>query len=106
MNAPNHPTSDEPTERNIVQMRVGVRGQWHSSPDCIVDLSLSREAMIGLATALLHAANQPTGNTAFVEMLPSTPKHARFAFGVYLHPESCRLNIREQDFGELEGLFQ
>ena len=99
-------TPEVQTERNVVQVRVGVRGQWYSSPDCIVDLALSREAMLGLATALLHAAHQPAGNTAFVEMCPSESEHATLAFGVYLHPESCRLNLREQDFGELEALFQ
>lgn len=94
------------TDRNVVQVRVGVRGQWYSSADCIVDLSLSREAMIGLATTLLRAAHRPAAETAFVELLPSVPGHATLAFGVYMHPESCRLNIGERDFGELERLLQ
>ncbi len=91
-------------DRNVMQVRVGVRGQWHSSPDCIVDLSLSREAMIGLATALLRAAHRPSGQAAFAEMRPSERGNAVLAFGVYLHPQSCRLNIGERDLGELENL--
>jgi hypothetical protein len=94
------------TDRNVAQVRVGIRGQWHASSDCIVDLSLSREAMIGLATALLRAAHRPPSETAFVELHPSGPGHAVLTFGVYVHPESCRLNIGERDFGELERLFQ
>ncbi len=94
------------SERNSLQLRVGVGGQWYSSRDSIVDLSLSREAIIGLATALLRAAHQPIGNPAFVELHPSTPTHSTLAFGVYLHPKSCRRNIREQDFGVLERLLQ
>lgn len=97
---------DAETDRNIVQIGVGVCGEWHSSPDCMVHLSLSREAMIGLATALLRAAHQPPGNPAFVEMLPSEPGCAVERFGVFMHPKSCRLNICEHDFGALEDLLQ
>src|SRR6478735_969628 len=86
-------------DRNIAQVRVGSHGEWHSSPDWIVDLSLSREGMIGLATALLRAAHQPSDRLTFVEMLPSEAKFAVERFGVFMHPESCRLNLRQQDFG-------
>ena len=96
------------TDRNILQVRVriGANGEWHSGSECMVDLSLSREAMIGLATALLRAAHQPASDPAFVEMLPIQPKCAVERFGVFLHPKSCRLNICERDFGSLDGLLQ
>jgi hypothetical protein len=94
------------TDRNIVQarVRVGADGEWHSSPGCIVDLSLSREAMIGLATAPLRAAHQHPDSVNFVEMLPSEAGHAVERFGVFMHPKSCRLHLRQQDFGELDAL--
>lgn len=94
------------TDRNIVQVQVGSHGVWHSSPDWIVDLSLSREAMIGLATELLRAAQQSPDAMAFVEMLPSEAECAVERFGVYMHPKSCRLNLRQQDFGVLETLIR
>ena len=88
-------------ERNIVQVEVSVQGVWHRSADCIVSVSLSRDAMIGLATALLRAAHAPADQSMFVELLPSAPHAATLAAGVFMHPESCRLNLAESDFGDL-----
>jgi hypothetical protein len=88
-------------ERNLLQVQVGIGGVWHCSPDCIVSISLSREAMIGLATALLRAAHAPPEKSMLTELLPSELGFASLAAGVYMHPQSCRLNLLESDLGDL-----
>jgi hypothetical protein len=89
--------------RNIIDVQVSVRsnGGHLPSSDCMVHLCLSREGMIGLATALLRAAHQSPKNHPLVEMLPSTPGHAVERFGVFMDPKSCRLNIGMHDFGDI-----
>ncbi|WP_147263525.1 hypothetical protein [Roseimicrobium gellanilyticum] len=92
--------------RNIVQVQVSEKtnGMWRRVPNAsnhMVNLILSREGTIGLATALLRTAHQPTPSPIFLEMLPSSPGHAVERFGVFMHPDSCRLNIGLHDFGDI-----
>jgi len=93
-------------DHNIMQIRVGAHGEWHSSPEWIVDLSLSRDAMIGLATALLRAAHDNSNQSTFVEMRPAEIDCAVERFGVFVHPKSCRLNLLQREFGDIETVLR
>ena len=88
-------------DRNVAFVSVQADGRQIASSDCIVDLRLSREAMIGLATELLRAAHR-SPEKVFAELLPSQPGFSAERFGIYLHPESCRLHIGEADFGKID----
>lgn len=87
----------EEMDDNVMQVTLS-----GSPENPIVDLLMSRNAMIGLGTHLLR---QAYGNAeTFVELHPSDTSLATTSLGVYLHPKSCRLNVGHFEFGALEDL--
>lgn len=90
-------------DRNVVQVRVQLpTGEMVSTPNYRVEISLSRDAMIGLATHLLRAAHRPEGQFFFQHLRPCDSNLASQILGVFMHPKSCELLVAEVDLGTLE----
>lgn len=90
----------EEEDKNLALVQVTRSGETVDSKDCIVELTLSRDAMIGLGKELLRAAYQ--GKEFHHELWPVEKSHAATALGIYLHPDSCRLNIGRAELGTVE----
>ncbi len=67
----------------------------------IVTLQLSRDAMLGLATELIRSAHRNDGLSS--ELSPAVKGLASQCLGIYLHPQSCRLNIQRVEMGTVEA---
>jgi hypothetical protein len=88
-------------ERNLAQVRVCLDGKSTDPSKTIVTLMLSREGMIGLATELLRAVNRTSRASSFSELMPSQAGCMTEDYGVFLHPNSCRLNLMEVSMGSI-----
>jgi hypothetical protein len=97
--------SFEKDEKNIIQVRIQLpTGEMIDSSKYRVELTLSKAAMLGLATNLIrfvHNADSPYG---FWHLHPSEPNLASQILGVYLHPGSCELLVSEKDLGCLDAV--
>ena len=96
----------ERDDKNVAQVRIRIPscGEMITDRSYLVELSLSRHAMLGLGTELIRAAHAGENETVFWHLRPSEPTLASQAFGVYLHPSSCQLIIAEVEHGTLESL--
>jgi hypothetical protein len=93
------PEPFELADRNMIQARVQLPDRTVvSDPGFIIELNLSRDAMVGLATELLRAAHKHEASTGW-EMHPIDRDLASQCLGVFLHPNSCRLNIWHVELG-------
>jgi hypothetical protein len=91
-------------DKNLIRVRVQLlTGEMVCSPDYRVEVCLSRDGMIGLATELLRAAHNPAGGFLFRRLRPSDPSLASEVLGVFMHPRSCELIVMEADLGTLEN---
>lgn len=88
-------------ERNLARVCVSVDGKSTDPSKTIVSLMLSHEAMIGLATELLRAANRTSRESSFAELIPSYAGTIIEDYGIFLHPKSCRLNLMEVSMGSI-----
>jgi hypothetical protein len=95
----------ERDDRNIVQVRITQNGKLLSEKGAIVELILSPEAMIGLATQLLRKAYHNETERVLAHLRPSSPEFATVAMGLYMHPDSQELIIVTKDMGDLDTLF-
>jgi hypothetical protein len=86
-------------DRNLAQVRVRLAsGEWVSGSQHLVELALSRDAMIGLATELLRAAHsEPFGFT--LEVHPVEREFASQCLGIHLSSDSCELIVASADLG-------
>lgn len=99
------PEEFERNDKNLIQVSVRVPSAGMVCNDAyLVELSLSRDAMLGLGTELIRAAYRQIDQTGFWHFRPSEPQFATKMLGVYLHPNSCQLIIAEVDHGTLESL--
>ena len=95
----------ERNDKNLLQVRVRVPSVGMICDDAyLVELSLSRDAMLGLGTELVRAAHRENNETSFWHLRPSEQGFATRILGVYLHPSSCQLIIAEVEHGTLESL--
>jgi hypothetical protein len=90
----------EESDQNLALVQVVRSGEVMDPEDCIVQLTLSHDAMIGLGKELLRAAYKERG--FHHELFPSKKSHCATALGIYLHPDSCRLNIGDAGLGTVE----
>jgi len=101
------PTNDtsadhEIGDRNLLKVRIQLpHHQPISGSDCIVELSLSKQAMLGLGKALIRMAHSDAPSIGR-EINPCTSELPTETLGFYLHPQSCKLNIWGYDLGTVE----
>ena len=100
----------ENSGKNYLQVEVRLPdGPTVKDTRYCVNVTLSRDAMIGLALNLLKEAYNPdtsTNQLRMWELFPSVPGSATEVLGVYMHPESCELKIFEGDDGPLKELLK
>ena len=90
-------------DKNILKVRVQLpTGEIITSPHYRVELTLSRDGMVGLGTELLRAAYRSKEHYLFWHISPSIPSLASQKLGVFMHPDSCELMVTEEDLGTLE----
>jgi len=92
----------ENNEENIVQVRVQLpSGEMVTTHDYKVELTMSSEAMIGLATNLIRSAVLGPSSAHVWHLRRSEVGFAGQTLGVYLHPESCELIVVQTNLGTL-----
>jgi hypothetical protein len=97
----------EENERNIIKVRVQLpSGEMIESSDYRVEVSLSEEAMLGLAIQLIRAVKNKDSKAKLWHLHPSELDFASQILGVYLHPKSCELLLVENDFGDLQTVLE
>jgi hypothetical protein len=95
----------EKRDRNILNVRVQLpSGEMVSGNNYRVEITLSRDAMLGLGTELIRSAYKGNTDDLFWHLHRATPTLASSILGVYLHPSSCELLISEQDYNTLQEL--
>jgi hypothetical protein len=100
--ASSRPEPFERADRNVIQVRVQLPdGTIISTANCIVEFNLSHDAMVGLGTELLRAAHGGDTRPGW-ELFPADRGLASQCLGVFLHPNSCRLNVWQVELGPLE----
>jgi hypothetical protein len=91
-------------DENVAQVRVQVPTDHGPQIVCddryIAELTLNRDAMLGLGKALIREAYR--SEEAFVRLRPADSSAAQ-AFGIYLLPNSCGLIISEGELGTLQN---
>jgi hypothetical protein len=91
-------------ERNIVQVRVqDADGKMIVSSDYKVEISFSKDAMIGFATELLRKAYN-ISNEGIWHLRPVDKSLISQNLGVYLHPQSCEMLIVKREFDPIGTL--
>lgn len=95
----------EENDNNVLKVRVILPNkEIVSNQSYIVELSLSRNAKLGLGTELIREAlNEPYENT-FSEIEPITKTNICMSKGIYLHPESCKLLVASYEHETVEEL--
>lgn len=97
--------SFEQDEKNIVKVRVQLpTGEIIDDSKYRVELSLSKEAMLGLATNLIRFVHDEKPPYGFWHLHRSEPDSYSQILGVYLHPKSCELMMSLDDFGCLDDI--
>src|SRR5262245_17380533 len=92
-------------DKNVLRVRVRTPlGEMVCDEKCLVELTLSRDAMLGLGTELIMAADRSEEFTLFRHLRHSEPVFATRILGVYLPPASCQLIVSEAEHGTLQSL--
>lgn len=95
--------SYELSDKNVMWVRAGTKGDRLDSNDSFVEIGLSRDAMLALGTELIRSALRP--GDKLLEVFPIDQHLASQSLGVYLHPSSCRLLIfLHHEFGKVDAL--
>ena len=84
-------------------------GSIVKTPKYCVNITLSKDAMVGLALNLLREAYNPdpsSNQLRMWELFPALPGGATEVLGVSMHPQSCELKIFEGDDGPLQDLLR
>ena len=94
----------ETSDQNVMLVRARNKsGEINGGNQCLVEISLSRDAMLGLGTELIRSALRP--GEKMLEVFPVDRNLASQWLGTYLHPDSCRLIIfLHEEFGTVESL--
>lgn len=90
----------EEKDANVLMVRVQLpTGEMVGGSNYRVEITLSKDAMIGLGTALIRSACLADDETnLFWHLHPSIPELISQQLGVFLHPKSCELLMSENDF--------
>lgn len=83
---------------NIAQIDVMDKNGNNITKDCRVQLTLSRNAMLGLGTELIRLAHKFSDGRHFHIDPISQEGEAVQSLGIMLHPESCELIMGCGDF--------
>lgn len=95
----------EERDQNIVNVRIQTPGgEMISGPGYRVELTLTRDAMMGLGTELIRAAHHNHVENRIFHLRPADSELASRILGVYLHPSSCELILAGVSFPPLEQL--
>ena len=96
----------EKRDQNIVRVRVQLpSGEVVASSQYRLELSLSRDAMIGLGTELIRLALKQEEISGIFHLRPMEKNFASEVLGIYLHPDSCELLVAHNEFGTIEEVF-
>jgi hypothetical protein len=94
----------EREDKNLLKVRVQLpNGDMIEGQDYRVEITLSKEAMLGLGTSLIRAAHSGK-DLKFWHLHPADSSLTSQNFGVFLHPESCELLIAEKDFENIHKI--
>jgi len=95
----------EEGERNIMKVRIQLpTGEMIDNVNYRVELSLSKEAMLGLGINLIRAVYNDSSKVNFWHLYPSESDFSSQSLGIYLHSTSCQLLVSENDFGSLQDV--
>lgn len=105
---PDKNAADDFTTRdsNIAKAWVSTRdGERLEGDDAVIQLELSRDAMIGLGVSLIRWAHELTNDRFSAQELHPIEKGAIYSYlGVSLHPGSCKVVVSRHEFGTVEAL--
>jgi hypothetical protein len=108
--ASDSPKDYEKSGRNYVQVEVQLPdGNIVKDSKYCVNITLSKDAMVGLALNLLREAYNPdpsSNQLRMWELFPAMSDGATEVLGVSMHPQSCELKVFEGDDGPLQDLLK
>lgn len=89
-------------DENVIRVRVQLPdGRLLASGDHVVELALSRDAMLALGSELIRGALLGSGTAGSWEIRPLSANYASEVLGVYSHPQGCTLVINKQPLGKV-----
>jgi hypothetical protein len=95
----------EENDQNILQLRVQLpSGEVVTDPRYRVELALSKDAMLGLGTALIRLACNENSDEGVFHAHPIEKGFASQVLGFYLAPNSCELIVAQKEFGTVEEI--
>lgn len=96
----------EKEDKNILRVRVQLpSGEIVTDEQCMVEITLSSQGMLGLGMELIRAAHA-NHKEPFWEWHPSDKHTATQVLGAYMHPSSCRLFLARTEFPSLDALLE
>lgn len=90
-------------------MRVEVRlssGEVIDNANCQVVISMTKDALLGLGSSLIRAANNASQERGCWEFENAKLDSATEQLGVYLHPSSCKVIINLTHLGKLAQILK
>jgi|GEM_PF-1343294 len=97
----------EKNDKNVLRVTIQLpSGEVVSGNGYRVYFDLSKDAMLGLGTELIRAAQRENVEDLFRHLHPSFLSHATTSLGIYLHPSSCELLVAGWEFGTLQELLE
>lgn len=95
----------EERDQNIARVRVQLpTGEVVADPRYRVELTLSKDAMLGLGTELIRLAVEGGDIKGVYHVHPIERDFASAVLGIFIVPESCELLVAHDDFGTIEEI--
>jgi len=93
-------------DENFIQVSVlRSDGKIAKDEDIRVILTMNKDAMFALGSALVRASCSTESSKGCWELRPASKEEATECLGVYLHPKSCQMVINLDSMGTLEDAF-
>ncbi len=111
ISVPLNPTDEEKEvyrarDENFIQVSFQRSdGKVTKDEDSRVILTMSKDAMFALGSALVRASCSTESSKGCWELRPASKEEAIECLGVYLHPKSCQMIINLDSMGTLEDAF-